>query len=29
MGAEQIRLEEHKQKKASWKQWGPYLSERQ
>jgi hypothetical protein len=30
MGAEHIRLEEDKQKKASWKKkWGPYLSERQ
>ena len=29
MVAEKIRLEEDKQKKASWKKWGPYLSERQ
>jgi hypothetical protein len=28
MDTEQIRLEEDKQKKASWKKWGPYLSER-
>ena len=26
---EQIRLEEARQQKADWKQWGPYLSERQ
>ena len=29
MAAEKNRLEEDKQKKASWKKWGPYLSERQ
>ena len=27
--AEQIRLEEDRQKKFPWKKWGPYLSERQ
>jgi len=27
--AEHVRLEEHRQRKASWKKWGPYLSERQ
>jgi len=27
--AENIRLEEDKQKLSSWKKWGPYLSERQ
>ena len=27
--AEQIRLEEAREKKVSWKKWGPYLSERQ
>ena len=26
---EQIRLEEAREQKVSWKQWGPYLSERQ
>ena len=26
---EQQRLEAHKQKRADWKKWGPYLSERQ
>ncbi len=26
---EKLRLEEDKQKKAAWKKWGPYLSERQ
>ncbi len=26
---EQIRLQEHADKKANWKKWGPYLSERQ
>ena len=26
---EQIRLQEHTDKKANWKKWGPYLSERQ
>lgn len=26
---EQLRLEEHSQKQANWKKWGPYLSERQ
>ncbi len=29
MNAEQQRLEEAKTNKASWKKWGPYLSERQ
>src|SRR3984957_14812436 len=29
MTAEQIRLDEARDKKASWKKWGPYLSERQ
>ncbi len=29
MNAEQTRLEEAKTKNASWKKWGPYLSERQ
>jgi hypothetical protein len=29
MNAEQSRLEEAKTKKAPWKKWGPYLSERQ
>ena len=29
MTAEQIRLDEARQQKASWKKWGPYLSERQ
>ncbi len=29
MNAEQTRLEETRTKKAPWKQWGPYLSERQ
>jgi len=29
MNAEQIRLEEARQRKLSWKKWGPYLSERQ
>jgi hypothetical protein len=29
MNAEQFRLEEARMKKASWKKWGPYLSERQ
>jgi len=27
--AEQIRLEEDREQKLSWKKWGPYLSERQ
>ena len=27
--AEHRRLEEHRQKTAPWKKWGPYLSERQ
>ncbi|MGB3669958.1 MAG: glucosidase [Phormidesmis sp.] len=26
---EHLRLEEHQQKQADWKKWGPYLSERQ
>lgn len=29
MNHENIRLQEHREKKASWKKWGPYLSERQ
>ena len=29
MNAEQSRLEEARMKKAPWKKWGPYLSERQ
>ncbi len=29
MNAEQLRLEEARTKKAHWKKWGPYLSERQ
>ncbi len=29
MTAEQIRLEEAREKKVLWKKWGPYLSERQ
>jgi mannosylglycerate hydrolase MGH1-like protein/glycosyl hydrolase family 63 len=29
MGAEESRLEESRQRKAHWKRWGPYLSERQ
>jgi hypothetical protein len=29
MNAEQLRLEEDREQKASWKKWGPYLSERQ
>ena len=29
MNAEQTRLEEARSKKAPWKKWGPYLSERQ
>src|ERR1041385_8922815 len=29
MNAEQSRLEEARTKKAPWKMWGPYLSERQ
>jgi hypothetical protein len=29
MNAERLRLEEHRTKKADWKKWGPYLSERQ
>lgn len=29
MNAEQSRLEETRTKKALWKKWGPYLSERQ
>jgi hypothetical protein len=27
--AEQTRLEEHREGRAAWKKWGPYLSERQ
>ena len=29
MTAEHVRLEEARDKAVSWKQWGPYLSERQ
>src|SRR5712671_5265154 len=29
MNAEHIRLQESREKKAPWKKWGPYLSERQ
>ena len=29
MNAEQIRLSEDRERKAAWKKWGPYLSERQ
>ena len=29
MTAEQVRLDEAQEKKAPWKKWGPYLSERQ
>jgi hypothetical protein len=29
MNAEQTRLEETRTKRAPWKKWGPYLSERQ
>ena len=29
MNAEQTRLEEDRQRKAYWRRWGPYLSERQ
>jgi hypothetical protein len=29
MTAENVRLEEARNKKAAWKKWGPYLSERQ
>ena len=29
MTAEQVRLDEARSQKASWKKWGPYLSERQ
>ena len=29
MSAEEVRLEENRNQKASWKKWGPYLSERQ
>src|SRR6516164_9620511 len=29
MSAEEVRLEEARAQKASWKKWGPYLSERQ
>ena len=27
--AEHVRLQEQRERKASWKKWGPYLSERQ
>ena len=29
MSAEQVRLQEAREQKVSWKKWGPYLSERQ
>ncbi|MCA9399917.1 MAG: hypothetical protein KC618_09210, partial [Candidatus Omnitrophica bacterium] len=29
MTAEEIKLEKDKKKKAHWRRWGPYLSERQ
>src|ERR1700676_864393 len=29
MSAEQVRLDEAREKKVPWKKWGPYLSERQ
>ena len=29
MTAEERRLEENRKRKAYWKRWGPYLSERQ
>ncbi len=29
MTAEQVRLDQAREKKVSWKKWGPYLSERQ
>ncbi|MGH9326464.1 MAG: MGH1-like glycoside hydrolase domain-containing protein, partial [Terriglobia bacterium] len=29
MTAEEIRIEESRQRKVYWKRWGPYLSERQ
>src|SRR4026208_1225680 len=29
MNAERSRLDEAREKKAAWKKWGPYLSERQ
>ena len=29
MTAEQVRLDEAREKKVPWKKWGPYLSERQ
>ena len=29
MNAEELRLEEARDKKTAWKKWGPYLSERQ
>ena len=29
MTQEELRLQEDRQRKANWKRWGPYLSERQ
>lgn len=29
MTPEELRLEEARERKAHWKRWGPYLSERQ
>ena len=29
MTAEQVRLDEARDKQSPWKKWGPYLSERQ
>ncbi|MBX3411853.1 MAG: glucosidase [Pirellulales bacterium] len=29
MNAEKLRLEEHRLRRQNWRQWGPYLSERQ
>ena len=29
LGPEQTRLQEHREGRAAWKKWGPYLSERQ
>ena len=29
MNKEEIRLKEVREKKITWKKWGPYLSERQ
>ncbi|MFO7931231.1 MAG: hypothetical protein R6U97_07470 [Desulfosalsimonas sp.] len=27
LNAEQVRLQAHRQRKANWKNWGPYISE--